>query len=123
MSAAQPLVDAALQDTDRRVAEGKPVAPSFLLSCLLWSDVRDRWSAGVAGGQPSHPALHDAIDEVFSLRIAEVSGRGKLAADMREIWAMQPRFERRLGQSPFGLVEQPRFRAGFDFMRLRAEAG
>jgi poly(A) polymerase len=42
---------------------------------------------------------------------------------MREIWMMQPRFEKRVGSAPFGLVEQPRFRAGFDFMRLRADIG
>jgi poly(A) polymerase len=36
---------------------------------------------------------------------------------------MQPRFERRSGNGPFTLVEQPRFRAGFDFLRLRADAG
>jgi poly(A) polymerase len=42
---------------------------------------------------------------------------------MREIWLMQPRFEKRMGSTPFGLAEQPRFRAAFDFMRLRADAG
>ena len=42
---------------------------------------------------------------------------------MREIWTMQPRFERRVGNGPFTLIEQPRFRAGFDFLRLRAQAG
>ena len=42
---------------------------------------------------------------------------------MREIWLMQPRFEKRVGSAPFGLVEQARFRAAFDFMRLRAETG
>jgi poly(A) polymerase len=36
---------------------------------------------------------------------------------------MQPRFEKRVGSAPFGLVEQARFRAAFDFMRLRAENG
>lgn len=36
---------------------------------------------------------------------------------------MQPRFEKRVGHTPFSLVEQPRFRAAFDFMRLRAETG
>lgn len=36
---------------------------------------------------------------------------------------MQPRFEKRSGNTPFSLVEQPRFRAGFDFMRLRADVG
>jgi len=60
---------------------------------------------------------------VFDARIGDVSGRGKLGADMREIWMMQPRFEKRTGSTPFSLVEQPRFRAGFDFMRLRADAG
>jgi poly(A) polymerase len=42
---------------------------------------------------------------------------------MREIWVMQPRFEKRVGSTPFGMVEQPRFRAAFDFMRLRADIG
>lgn len=36
---------------------------------------------------------------------------------------MQPRFEKRTGNTPYSLVEQPRFRAGFDFMRLRADVG
>jgi len=85
--------------------------------------VRDGWAQRIAQRQHAHPALQDAIDDVFNARIGDVSGRGKLAADMREIWVMQPRFEKRVGSAPFGLVEQPRFRAGFDFMRLRAEIG
>lgn len=121
--AAEPFVKAALEDTDRRVGEGKPVAPSFLLACVLWSDVRDGWAQRIKQRQHAHPALQDAIDDVFNARIGDVSGRGKLAADMREIWMMQPRFDKRAGSAPFGLVEQPRFRAGFDFMRLRADIG
>jgi poly(A) polymerase len=121
--AAQPFVNAALQDTDRRVGEGKPVAPSFLLACVLWADVRDGWAERLARKQHPFPALQDAIDDVFNARIGDVSGRGKLAADMREIWMMQPRFDKRTGSTPFGLVEQARFRAAFDFMRLRADIG
>ena len=119
----QPFVRAALQDTDRRVGEGKPVAPSFLLAAVMWSDVREGWAQRQANRQAPFPALQDAIDDVFNARIGDVSGRGKLAADMREIWMMQPRFDKRVGSTPFGLVEQPRFRAGFDFMRLRADVG
>ena len=125
--AEQPFVQAALADTDRRVGEGKPVAPSFLLSCVLWADVRDGWARRLDANNPYRqqpfPALQDAVDDVFNARIGDVSGRGKLAADMREIWLMQPRFDKRVGSSPFGLVDQPRFRAAFDFMRLRAEVG
>ncbi len=119
----QAFVEAALRDTDRRVAEGKPVAPSFLLACVLWADVRDGWARRLDQRQHSHPALQEAIDDVFNARIGDVSGRGKLAADMREIWMMQPRFDKRVGSAPLGLVDQPRFRAAFDFMRLRADVG
>ena len=125
LRAQEPFVRSALQDTDRRVGEGKPVAPSFLLACVLWSDVRDGWNKRMEGRtrQPLFPALQESIDYVFAARIGDVSGGGKLASDMRDTWLMQPRFEKRVGTSPFGLVEQPRFRAAFDFMRLRAENG
>jgi poly(A) polymerase len=119
----QPFVRGALQDTDRRCSEGKPVAPSFLLACVLWADVRDGWSRRLAQKMHPFPALQEAIDDVFEARIGDVSGRGKLGADMREIWMMQPRFEKRSGTTPFTMVEQPRFRAGFDFMRLRTDVG
>ena len=115
------FVKAALLDTDRRVGEDKPVAPSFLLACVLWADVKAGWDLRLEKRVPPFPALQEAIDEVFEARIGDVSGRGKLAADMREIWMMQPRFEKRIGSAPFSLVEQARFRAGFDFLRLRPE--
>ncbi len=118
-----PFVRAALQDTDRRVGEGKPVAPSFLLAAVLWSDVREGWARRQAKRMAPFPALQESIDVVFDARIGDVSGRGKLGTDMREIWMMQPRFDKRVGSGPFSLVEQPRFRAGFDFMRLRADVG
>lgn len=118
-----PFVQAVLADTDRRVGEGKPVAPSFMLACVLWQDVKTGWDQRLKKGFHAFPALSEAIDEVFDQRIGDVSGRGKLAADMREIWVMQPRFDKRTGSSPFGMVLQARFRAGFDFLRLRADVG
>jgi poly(A) polymerase len=95
---------------------------------VLWADVRNGWSQRLKarpGQRPPPPvgALLDAVDEVFDSRIGDVSGRGKLGSDMREIWVMQPRFDKRVGTSPFTLVEQGRFRAGFDFLRLRAQVG
>ncbi|CAH0352999.1 polynucleotide adenylyltransferase PcnB [Aquabacterium sp. CECT 9606] len=119
----EQFVKLALNDTDRRVSEGKPVAPSFLLACLLWHDVLDHWKRNLAKGEPAFPALQAATDAVFDARIGDISGRGKLASDMREIWTMQPRFDKRVGSGPLTLVEQPRFRAGFDFLRLRAQSG
>jgi poly(A) polymerase len=36
---------------------------------------------------------------------------------------LQPRFERRSGNAVLTLLEQPRFRAGLDFLRLRGAVG
>jgi poly(A) polymerase len=47
----------------------------------------------------------------------------RIATDMRDIWAMQPRFERRVGRAPYKLLEHPRFRAGYDFLLLRCASG
>jgi poly(A) polymerase len=117
------FVEAALADTDARVADGRTVVPSYLLACLLWHEVRERWQQARAGGMHPVPALQSSIDAVFDARVGDISGRGKLAADMREVWLMQPRFERRTGTSPYSLIEQPRYRAAFDFLRLRADTG
>jgi poly(A) polymerase len=121
--AREAFVNRALADTDRRVNEGKPVAPSFLMACVFWHEVSARWQALRDQGEPSMSALQAAVDATFDARIGDISGRGKLAADMREIWQMQPRFDKRTGSSPAAMLEQPRFRAAFDFMRLRADAG
>jgi poly(A) polymerase len=99
-----------------------------LLACVLWQDVIDGWTARREGRKPFNkipifPALAESVDAVFEERIGDVSGRGKLGADMREIWMMQPRFEKRVGGSPHTLVAHLRFRAGFDFLRLRGESG
>ena len=121
--AREKFVRLALEDTDRRVSEGRAVVPSFMLACLLWHDVQERWSALRTGGEAPFPALQLAVDAVFDARIGDISGRGKLAADMREVWLMQPRFDRRTTSSAISLINQVRFRAGYDFLRLRADGG
>ncbi len=119
----EKFVRLALADTDERVAADKPVAPSFMLAAMLWHDVQDGWKQRQAAGESPFPALQAAIDAAFDARIGDISGRGKLAVDMREIWMLQPRFERRAANSAMTLLEQPRFRAGLDFLRLRGMVG
>ncbi|KAF5296743.1 hypothetical protein FQA39_LY19289 [Lamprigera yunnana] len=102
---------------------GESTRAPVLLACVLWQDVKAGWDLRLGRGEHPFPALQDAIDEVFNLRIGDVSGRGNWPHDMREIWVMQPRFEKRTGSTPFGMIAQPRFRAGFDFLRLRADVG
>jgi poly(A) polymerase len=46
----------------------------------------------------------------------------RFSSDMREIWGLQLRLEKR-GRSAIKLLEHPRFRAGYDFLLLRCESG
>ena len=69
------------------------------------------------------PALQDAMDETIATQSSGMTIQRRFESDMREIWSMQPRFERRVGRYPYRLIDMPRFRAGYDFMLLRCATG
>ncbi|HYB50797.1 MAG TPA: polynucleotide adenylyltransferase PcnB [Burkholderiaceae bacterium] len=113
----------ALSRTDERVRAGKHIAPGFLFATLLWNEVLTQWSARVAAGEHRLPALERAIDRVLEAQTEKLAIQRRYTADMREIWMMQPRFERRHGQAPIRLLEHLRLRAGYDFLQLRCDCG
>lgn len=123
----QPLgekfVTLALANTDLRINQGKPVSPGFLFASLLWHQVLEKWTAYQAAGEYPIPALHLAADDVLNAQTEKLALQRKIASDMRDIWAMQPRFERRIGKSPYKLLEHLRLRAGYDFLLLRCASG
>jgi poly(A) polymerase len=123
----QPLgekfVTLALKNTDDRINQGKPVSPGFLFASLLWHQVLEKWTAYQAAGEYPIPALHLAADDVLEAQTDKLALQRKIASDMRDIWAMQPRFERRIGKSPYKLLEHLRLRAGYDFLLLRCASG
>jgi poly(A) polymerase len=116
-------VTLALESTDGRVKAGKGVSPGFLFASLLWHQVLEKWNAYRAAGEQPIPALHLAADDVLDNQTDSLALQRRIATDMRDIWAMQPRFERRTGKAPYKLLENPRFRAGYDFLLLRCESG
>jgi poly(A) polymerase len=117
------FVTLALESTDGRVKAGKGVSPGFLFASLLWHQVLEKWTAYRTAGEAPIPALHLAADDVLDNQTENLALQRRIATDMRDIWAMQPRFERRNGKNPYKLLEHPRFRAGFDFLLLRCESG
>ncbi len=112
-----------LASTDARVKAGKRASPGFLFATLLWHEVLAAWAARKQAGEAAIPALHAAMDEVLDLQGGKLAITRRIAADIKEIWLLQPRLENRAGRRPLRVVEQPRFRAGFDFLLLRAESG
>jgi poly(A) polymerase len=123
----QPLgerfVTLALAQTDERVLADRPVSPAFLFAALLWHEVLAAWKARQARGERALPALENAMDEVLDTQCAKLAITRKLTATMREVWAMQPRFEQRSGSRAYRLLEAARFRMAYDFLALRAASG
>src|SRR3954464_10982079 len=123
----QPLgerfVTLALAQTDERVQTDRPVSPAFLFAALLWHEVLAAWKAHEKRGERSIPALESAMDEILDVQCEKLAITRKLTATMREVWAMQPRFEQRSGQRAYRLLETPRFRMSYDFLALRAASG
>ena len=61
--------------------------------------------------------------EVLDAQAGKLAITRRIAGDIKDIWALQPRFDKRTGKTPYRVIEQPRYRAGWDFLRLRAQAG
>jgi len=123
----QPLgerfVTLALAQTDERVVSDRPVSPAFLFAALLWHEVLAAWKARQGRGERGLSALENAMDEVLDTQCAKLAITRKLTATMREVWAMQPRFESRSGNRAYRLLEAARFRMAYDFLALRAASG
>ncbi|MGA9852682.1 MAG: polynucleotide adenylyltransferase PcnB [Gammaproteobacteria bacterium] len=113
----------ALASTDARVNEDKPVTPAFLFAVLLWEPVRQQAGRLEAQSVPPGEALRRAADEIVSEQIAHVALPRRFTTPMIEVYQMQPRFAQREGKRPLRLLAHPRFRAAYDFLVLRAEAG
>ncbi len=118
------FVRAALQNTDRRVAEGKSVTPMFLLGVFFWlpvvklAEVR-RSEEKMTESQSLSLASYDIVAE----QQRRISIPRRFTVPMREMLALQPRFAFMHGRRAMKLLEHRRFRAAYDFMLLRAEVG
>lgn len=111
-----------LHNTDLRVREGKPVTPAFLFAVLLWEPVRRQAERLVGSGESFALAMQQAATEVIGGQLRQTSIPKRFSIPMREIWQLQHRFQYR-GKRAKGLLAHPRFRAAYDFLVLRSEAG
>jgi len=117
------FVELALNRTDQRIREEKTVSPGFIFSALLWTQVSEKWEQYRAAGEYPIPALHAAANDIFDTQTEKLALQRRIISDMRDIWSLQPRLERRTGRTAYKLIEHDRFRAAYDFLLLRCEAG
>ncbi len=114
-----PLVEQTLKNTDERVGQGLPVTPGFLFAAFLWPEVKPRADRLIADGVAPVEALAEAGEEVIVRQARKVAIHRRFSTMSKEIWCMQPRFEKRRGKRALRLISERRFRAAYDFLLLR----
>ncbi len=118
-----PFAEITLKNTDERLQSGKHVSVGFILAALLWQPVYLAWQANRQQKQKMMPALIMAMNEVQESLDKRFAVPKRFSAMMREIWLLQPHFEMRVGNRPYRLLAQERFRAAYDFMLIRSQVG
>ncbi len=119
----QTLLIHALNNTDKRLAENKPVTPGFLIAALFWTPMYSMTREYMSNGLNEMDAIHFAGDVVLSRQTARTAMPRRFTQIAREIWQLQPRLKRCGGKRSHRLLSHPRFRAAYDFLLLRAQAG
>jgi poly(A) polymerase len=117
------LLIKALQNSDNRIAEGKPVTAYFLFAAFLWEPVRLLAKQKISEGQVEYLAYQDAANEVLARQVRYTALPRHITLAIREVWSLQPKFNARFGSKPSRLILHPRFRASYDFLLLRADTG
>ncbi|MDP3559060.1 MAG: polynucleotide adenylyltransferase PcnB, partial [Legionellaceae bacterium] len=117
---AHDLIQVALESTDQRISENKPVTPAFLMAAFLWFPLQEETKRlQEEEGLFPLPALEKAMSQVIAHQNKHVSIPRRFGLMMREMWLLQYRFTKRQGHRAFLLMQHPRFRAAYDFLGLR----
>lgn len=116
------MIRLGLSNTDERIAAGKPVTPAFLFAIMLWRPMQDLAEENIANGMRPLQAYQQAGSEVIAQQTGFVSLPKRFSMQTREIWSLQQRLHNRGGNRAYRLLALPRFRAGYDFLLLRAHS-
>lgn len=113
----------ALENTDKRILDEKTITQYFLFAALLWEPVRMVARTRILDGEDEYLAFQEAASIVISRQLKRVAIPRGVIQQARDVWLLQPRFDDTAGSRPFRLLGHPRFRAAYDFLLLRADAG
>ncbi len=119
----EAFIHLALESTDKRINQGKPVTPAFLFAAMLWGAVNPLSEQLKLAGEPGSIAMQNASSTVLSQQVKIISIPKRFSMVVRDIWQLQHRFQFRHGRRAKSLLMHKKFRAAYDFMCIRSQAG
>jgi poly(A) polymerase len=119
------FIEAALQNTDKRVAQDKPITPMFMFAVLLWGPVCDR-ARQLLNRDKSCTVMQAMINAAAEITVQQnqrIAVPKRFTIPMREVIQMQLRFEKRQNKRAAVMIANRRFRAAYDLFLLRVILG
>jgi len=113
------LPERALQNTDKRVSEGKPVIPAFLFACMMWDPVKADAQILMDDGANETHAWRVAMNDGLRDQNQYVAVPRRLAEIILDIWNIHFRLIKRNPRMVKACLNNRRFRAAYDFLLLR----
>lgn len=116
------LIEAVMINTDKRVHSGKRVTPAFICAAILWPAMKERYNQ-LRRDHQHNDAFHKACQWLINRQLQRVMIPKRFLIPMRQIWELQWRLPNRRGNRAHSLMDHPKFRAAYDFLLLREQAG
>ncbi len=117
------LLEVAMESTERRLGQNKSVSPFFLYGVLLWPAVEQEYLLLVGRNTAPAKAMDMAGARIIAAQSQLVSISKRFSQPMRETWHLQTQLKYRTGQRVEQLLKHPRFRAAYDLLLMREQAG
>jgi len=116
------FIELALKNTDERINNEKRVTPAFLFAAMLWYPLQQHVSRLREETQLTpQDAFFSALSEIMSEQQQCIAIPKRFQAVMKDIWILQDKLNRREGKRAYKTFEHVKFRAGYDFLLLRAQ--
>ncbi len=112
-----PLVLAAMRNTDERVAADQPVTPGFLIAVILWDDFKARNDHDNPKDTPG--VAYELAMDTLAVQQQHIAVPRRFSSFAREVWQLQSKLVERSPRNVKRLLAHKRFRAAFDFLLLR----
>lgn len=112
----------AMENTDKRINNDQRVTPAFLFAAMLWYPLQKHiQQIKVTTQLTPQDIFFAALNEIMPEQQRSIAIPKRFQAVIKDIWILQDKLGRREGKRAFKTIEHPKFRAGYDFLLLRAQ--
>lgn len=119
----EKLIYLAMTATDARLKADESVNPAFLFAVLLWPALQEGVAKIKNKKTKFYFRLHQIISDVIRLQVESMMIPKRLQFAIQAIWVLQYQLQKRRPNRIFSTLHHRYFRAAFDFMGLRVQAG